>query len=159
MRGRMKNKEREGEILREERLSSSAGEESSPQDSDSGWVNTQESILGDRPYILPNGEIYKKRVRTVMTPMQSESLKKYFKINPFPSAETRAAISVSLEMKPRTVQIWFQNQRQKMKYILQEEEKIKGLRNKFVYNGEKGEETLWVLAHVSCAIFNTFDQI
>ncbi|KAI5186791.1 hypothetical protein NEHOM01_1711 [Nematocida homosporus] len=134
-------------------------EESSPQDSESSWVNTQESILGDKPYILPNGEVYKKRVRTVMTPTQSESLKKYFKINPFPSADIRGAISASLGMKPRTVQIWFQNQRQKMKHLMQEEEKIKIQRKEPIYQGDKDEETLWVLAHVSCAVFGTADAI
>lgn len=132
-------------------------EEGSPQESDSSWVNTHESILGDKPYILPNGEIYKKRIRTVMTPHQSESLKKYFQINPFPSAETRASISEALGMKPRTVQIWFQNQRQKMKHLMQEEEKIKEKRNETSYQGEQGEETLWVLAHVSCIISGATD--
>ncbi|KAI5162097.1 hypothetical protein NEAUS03_1913 [Nematocida ausubeli] len=119
------------------------------------WRNTQESILGDRPYILPNGEIYKKRVRTVMTPVQNESLRRYFQINPFPSSEARLSISSSLGMRPRTVQIWFQNQRQKMKHVLQEEEKIKESREATIYTGEKEEEPLWVLAHLSCTVLNT----
>lgn len=129
-------------------------EESSSLEKESVWNNTQESILGDKPYILPNGEVYKKRIRTVMTPAQSDSLRRYFQINPFPSSEARASISSSLGMRPRTVQIWFQNQRQKMKHVVQEEEKIKESRETIVYTGEKEEEPLWVLAHLSCAFLN-----
>ncbi|KAI5192158.1 hypothetical protein NEMIN01_1851 [Nematocida minor] len=138
-----------------EYISTSLSEEASPVEREGVWGNTQESILGDKPYILPNGEIYKKRVRTVMTPMQNESLRRYFQMNPFPSSEARASISSSLGMRPRTVQIWFQNQRQKMKHVVQEEEKIKESRETVVYTGEKEEEPLWVLAHLSCTVLNT----
>lgn len=134
-------------------------EEDSPVQEESTWKNTQESILGDKPYILPNGEVYKKRVRTVMTPVQNDALRRYFHINPFPSSEARASISASLGMKPRTVQIWFQNQRQKMKHVLQEEETIKEAREVTVYTGEKEEEPLWVLAHLSCTVLNTNNAI
>jgi hypothetical protein len=58
---------------------------------------------------------YKKRSRTVMTPAQSKVLKRYFDINSFPSTEVREELARTLGMKPRTVQIWFQNQRQKNK--------------------------------------------
>ncbi|KAI5181969.1 hypothetical protein NEOKW01_2117 [Nematocida sp. AWRm80] len=132
----------------------SHSEEWSPTETEHIWVNTQDSIIGDKPYILPNGEIYKKRARTIMTPMQSESLKKHFKINPFPSAEVRVAISDTLGMKPRTVQIWFQNQRQKMKHAIQEEERIKNRRDPSTYTGEKEEEPLWVLAQLSCTVYS-----
>ncbi|OAG31181.1 hypothetical protein NEDG_01594 [Nematocida displodere] len=136
---------------------SSSSLELSPKEAESHYINSQDSILGDKPYILPNGEVYKKRVRTVMTPMQSETLKRYFKVNSFPSAEDRAAISGTLGMKPRTVQVWFQNQRQKMKQMIQEEEKIKNLRQENTHFEEKGEETLWVLAKLSCAVLNIND--
>ncbi|KAF7683604.1 Homeobox protein HD-3 [Astathelohania contejeani] len=58
---------------------------------------------------------YKKRQRTVMTPGQSQILKKYFNINNFPSTEVREELARNLGVKPRTIQIWFQNQRQKNK--------------------------------------------
>jgi len=153
---KMREKKEQGEQRQMGRLPEKT-EEDSPQDLEPTWANTQDSILGDRPYILPNGEIYKKRVRTVMTPIQSEALKKYFKINAFPSSEERAAISERLEMKPRTVQIWFQNQRQKVKHIMKEEEKFKSIRAENMYTGRKGEETLWVLAYLSSAIYSTTD--
>lgn len=57
----------------------------------------------------------KKRSRTMMTAEQSQTLMKYFEINQFPSTEVREELSRMLGMKPRTVQIWFQNQRQKAK--------------------------------------------
>ncbi|KAK1349508.1 homeobox domain-containing protein [Hamiltosporidium tvaerminnensis] len=59
---------------------------------------------------------YKKRSRTVMSPGQAKVLKKYFEINTFPSTEVREELARTLGMKPRTVQIWFQNQRQKTKH-------------------------------------------
>ncbi|KAH9386956.1 uncharacterized protein NEMAJ01_1852 [Nematocida major] len=138
--------------------SGNTSNEVSPEQEECGW-NTQESILGDKPYMLPNGEMYKKRVRTVMTPIQSESLRRYFRINPFPSSDVRASISSSLGMRPRTVQIWFQNQRQKMKHVLQEEERIKEFREAAVYTGAKEEEPLWVLAHLSCTVLNTNNAV
>ena len=55
----------------------------------------------------------KKRCRTVMTPGQSRVLKKVLEQTSFPSTELRENLAKVLGMKPRTVQIWFQNQRQK----------------------------------------------
>jgi hypothetical protein len=55
----------------------------------------------------------KKRCRTVMTPSQSRVLKKVLEQTSFPSTELRENLATVLGMKPRTVQIWFQNQRQK----------------------------------------------
>ena len=55
----------------------------------------------------------KKRCRTVMTPSQSRVLRKVLDQTAFPSTEIRENLAKLLGMKPRTVQIWFQNQRQK----------------------------------------------
>ncbi|KAL0265699.1 UNVERIFIED_CONTAM: hypothetical protein PYX00_011413 [Menopon gallinae] len=54
-----------------------------------------------------------KRTRTIMTPEQNNLLMKFFLIDPFPSTEVRKNLAKSLGIRPRTVQIWFQNQRQK----------------------------------------------
>lgn len=56
-----------------------------------------------------------RRSRTVMTTYQSKLLHEFFEKNAFPSTEMREELSASLGMKPRTIQIWFQNQRQKTK--------------------------------------------
>lgn len=55
----------------------------------------------------------KKRVRTVMTQLQLRALGNVFSCNKFPSTEIREEIARSIKMPPRSVQIWFQNQRQK----------------------------------------------
>lgn len=57
----------------------------------------------------------KKRIRTVMTSTQGKILRNYFNRNMFPSTETREELAKILGMRPRTIQIWFQNQRQKTK--------------------------------------------
>lgn len=56
-----------------------------------------------------------KRNRTNMNPARSELLKKYFRINMFPSTEVREELARILDIRPRSVQIWFQNQRQKFR--------------------------------------------
>lgn len=57
----------------------------------------------------------KKRNRTIMSNSQSTFLRNFFKKTPFPDTSTREALARHLQMKPRTVQIWFQNMRQKNK--------------------------------------------
>ncbi|WUR02766.1 homeobox domain-containing protein 6 [Vairimorpha necatrix] len=57
----------------------------------------------------------RKRVRTVMDANQSKILIDSFLKNSFPSTELRDELSRSLKIKSRTIQIWFQNQRQKIK--------------------------------------------
>ncbi|KAL7349449.1 homeobox protein HD-3 [Encephalitozoon intestinalis] len=56
-----------------------------------------------------------KNSRTRMSPGQVEILVDSFKENPFPSTSTREELSKTLGTSPRTVQIWFQNQRQKVR--------------------------------------------
>ncbi|KAM0686583.1 hypothetical protein COBT_002191 [Conglomerata obtusa] len=61
-------------------------------------------------------EVYKRRrIRTVMTPVQQRLLRKHYEDDAFPSSEMREEIADSLSMTTRSVQIWFQNQRQKEK--------------------------------------------
>lgn len=56
-----------------------------------------------------------RRSRTVMSAVQNRTLMEHFETNQFPSTEAREELSRVLGMKPRTIQIWFQNQRQKAK--------------------------------------------
>ncbi|RVD92034.1 zinc finger domain-containing protein [Tubulinosema ratisbonensis] len=69
----------------------------------------------DSGYELDRHGSYKKRTRTIMTPTQNELLMRFFMIDPFPPTEIREDLARNLRIKPRTVQIWFQNQRQKAK--------------------------------------------
>lgn len=69
--------------------------------------------------VFNKGKTYKiteeRRNRTTMSQLQSAVLKKYFRLNMFPSTEVREELAKMLEMRPRTVQVWFQNQRQKFR--------------------------------------------
>ncbi|AFM98418.1 homeobox domain-containing protein [Encephalitozoon hellem ATCC 50504] len=56
-----------------------------------------------------------KSPRTRMTGSQIKTLMACFQDNPFPTTATRQELSKILNISPRTVQIWFQNQRQKTK--------------------------------------------
>ncbi len=57
----------------------------------------------------------KRRKRTVLSAKQHRILSKFFLECAFPDAEQRMRLGKVLEMTPRTVQIWFQNQRQKIR--------------------------------------------
>ncbi|CAG8521669.1 10887_t:CDS:2 [Ambispora gerdemannii] len=61
----------------------------------------------------------RKRSRNVTSPYQSRVLRKVLTVTSFPSTEMREALANELNMHPRTVQIWFQNQRQKAKNNIQ----------------------------------------
>ena len=71
---------------------------------------------GDRE-LLTAGQEPKtaKRTRTIMNLHQNNMLMRYFLANPFPSTEVREGLARRLGVPSRTVQIWFQNQRQKAK--------------------------------------------
>lgn len=58
---------------------------------------------------------YRKRKRTVLTAKQHKILNKFFEECAFPDSEQRLSLGKALNMTPRTVQIWFQNQRQKIR--------------------------------------------
>lgn len=58
---------------------------------------------------------YKKRQRTILSNEQTKYLQNYFYHNTFPSKEERDGVAKRLGMQPRTIQIWFQNMRQKVK--------------------------------------------
>ncbi|KAJ1969467.1 hypothetical protein H4R34_006160, partial [Dimargaris verticillata] len=57
----------------------------------------------------------KRRTRTVTTPYQARVLNYVLMQTSFPSTEQREQLAKRLGMTPRTVQVWFQNQRQKAK--------------------------------------------
>lgn len=100
-----------------------------------------------------NSTAAKKRKRTVLSAKQHKILLKSFQECAFPDAEKREELGKSLNMSSRTVQIWFQNQRQKMKSQTQE------TRNEF--SSEEFEcleytrrrnvsKSLDKLAHIAC---------
>lgn len=88
-----------------------------------------------------------KRIRTVMTPHQYKVLRKVLQHTSFPPSELRTQLSKVLNMPSRTIQIWFQNQRQKSKQQGKSDEK-KVVRNL--------GETPWVQYEISP---NEYDYI
>ncbi|KAL1925283.1 uncharacterized protein VTP21DRAFT_166 [Calcarisporiella thermophila] len=57
----------------------------------------------------------RKRTRTITTPYQTRVLRKVLALTAFPSTQMRRMLAEALNMNPRTVQIWYQNRRQKEK--------------------------------------------
>lgn len=57
----------------------------------------------------------KKRNRVSLTNVQQQTLSHALDINAFPDKEKRAQLAQQLGIEARTVQIWFQNQRQKVR--------------------------------------------
>lgn len=78
-------------------------------------VQKRSEDTDDRKEACESEGVPAKRTRTIMTPEQNNVLMKFFLIDPFPSTEIRKNLAKSLGIRPRTVQIWFQNQRQKAK--------------------------------------------
>lgn len=64
---------------------------------------------------MPPQEGEKKRKRSKTTPEQLSVLMEEFKREPMPNAATRQTLATRLEMTPRSVQVWFQNMRAKVK--------------------------------------------
>lgn len=65
-----------------------------------------------------------RRPRTSMTPVQIRILSRVLEHTAFPSKSVRARLSKVLGIHPRTVQVWFQNQRQKAKSTMAEARSI-----------------------------------
>lgn len=57
----------------------------------------------------------KRRSRVCLSPKQHQILTEQFGRCAFPDAKVRTRLSNILNMSPRSVQIWFQNRRQKAK--------------------------------------------
>ena len=62
----------------------------------------------------PPAEPTRKATRWNIPPHALQLLEKVFQENKFPSVETRRTIAADLKVKPRQVQTWFQNKRQRL---------------------------------------------
>lgn len=60
-------------------------------------------------------DVVEKKKRTNLTEIQHQVLLCFFRARVFPDPEQRMVLSRFLNMAPRAVQVWFQNQRQKTK--------------------------------------------
>ncbi|KAM0681108.1 hypothetical protein GINT2_000893 [Glugoides intestinalis] len=96
----------------------------------------------------------KKRKRTVLTTKQHKILMQSFEDCAFPDAEKRHELGKLLNMSARTVQIWFQNQRQKIKNQpydsksnLNSDESTDSIEQVRIQSSSK---SLSMLAHLAC---------
>lgn len=121
----MTKKEGQGEEEEEDdehdRTDDGQGEEedASPALSNNSLVSENESPSLSTFSSSPEGERHnqtRRRSRTVMTPHQTRLLHKVLEETYFPTAAQRESLSRLLQVPQRTIQIWFQNQRQKAKH-------------------------------------------
>ena len=73
----------------------------------------EEWIITQNPFHKNHPLEFKHRNRK--SPLQLKVLEKAFKENNKPKTTVRRAIAKQLEMSPRTVQVWFQNERKRQK--------------------------------------------
>ncbi|XP_058459763.1 LIM/homeobox protein lim-6 [Malaya genurostris] len=80
-----------------------------------------------------------KRPRTILTTQQRRAFKASFEVSPKPCRKIREGLAKDTGLSIRIVQVWFQNQRAKMKKIQKKQLKEGGKGNH--NNGSKGNES------------------
>jgi len=65
---------------------------------------------------------YGKRPRTILTTAQRKKFKQAFQISQKPTRKTRESLAMETCLSPRVVQVWFQNQRAKIKKIARKQQ-------------------------------------
>lgn len=90
-------------------------------------------LIGDDPNLddsrpRHDGRRGPKRPRTILTSAQRRQFKASFEISPKPCRKVREALAKETGLSVRVVQVWFQNQRAKMKK-LQRKAKIEAEKN------------------------------
>ncbi|XP_076091072.1 LIM/homeobox protein LMX-1.2-like isoform X1 [Mytilus galloprovincialis] len=102
-------------------------------------------ILGDDSDDYDDGESdggkHPKRPRTILTTSQRRKFKSAFEMNPKPCRKVREQLAAETGLSVRVVQVWFQNQRAKVKKIARRQSQDgssgKGNKNK---NGDSKKE-------------------
>ncbi|XP_044733760.1 LIM homeobox transcription factor 1-beta-like [Chrysoperla carnea] len=80
-------------------------------------ANTPEDDLLDDGLRPRDGRRGPKRPRTILTSAQRRQFKASFEVSPKPCRKVREALAKETGLSVRVVQVWFQNQRAKMKKI------------------------------------------
>ncbi|KAL1922796.1 uncharacterized protein VTP21DRAFT_9172 [Calcarisporiella thermophila] len=95
------------------------------EESDDATPRNSFLIFSESPlsFSLSSVGTAKKKRRTVTTPFQTRVLQKVLALTNFPSSQMRRMIAEALELTPRTVQVWYQNRRQKERSRLQAQER------------------------------------
>ncbi|XP_065082803.1 LIM homeobox transcription factor 1-beta isoform X2 [Ochlerotatus camptorhynchus] len=85
--------------------------------------HSQHTLYGEDDYLLEDGLRSRdgrrgpKRPRTILTSVQRRQFKASFDVSPKPCRKVREALAKDTGLSVRVVQVWFQNQRAKMKKI------------------------------------------
>lgn len=74
-------------------------------------------VIGDENSRPRDGRRGPKRPRTILTSAQRRQFKASFEISPKPCRKVREALAKETGLSVRVVQVWFQNQRAKMKKL------------------------------------------
>ena len=78
--------------------------------------------------------------RSKISPEATVILTRFFEKQPLPDLETRHSLAASLGMTPRSVQVWFQNRRQRSKPTTADQAQAKTARALFEPRGASGAE-------------------
>ena len=92
------------------------------------WRHLGDDLTGDETNRPRDGRRGPKRPRTILTSAQRRQFKASFEISPKPCRKVREALAKETGLSVRVVQVWFQNQRAKMKK-LQRKAKIEAEKN------------------------------
>ncbi|KAL7672628.1 hypothetical protein ACOME3_007512 [Neoechinorhynchus agilis] len=84
---------------------------------DGATVVCQNCSIQSRIPLMPQNQQgqRRKRARTVLTMQQRTLFRRTFDENPKPSRRLREQLAVETGLTPRVIQVWFQNERAKMK--------------------------------------------
>jgi len=112
-------------ILKENKLFCSADFNVAEQRSDIDIFSSDESesMSATSPKDLEDKNAANKRPRTILTSQQREDFKAAFEQTPKPCRKVREQLSSETGLSVRVVQVWFQNQRAKLKKIQRKADK------------------------------------
>ncbi|CAG7828677.1 unnamed protein product, partial [Allacma fusca] len=80
-------------------------------------LSGSDDVIGDENSRPRDGRRGPKRPRTILTSAQRRQFKASFEISPKPCRKVREALAKDTGLSVRVVQVWFQNQRAKMKKL------------------------------------------
>ncbi|EJW05311.1 hypothetical protein EDEG_00614 [Edhazardia aedis USNM 41457] len=112
-------------------------------------------VQDDSPEIIDGKP---KRTRTVLCEEQCIILLKFFSLNAFPKTEERESMAHFLNVKPRTVQIWFQNQRQKIKAQLKKKGQYFGQLVYYKSSKDKEFQNVDLLADAADVVYQEMEN-
>ncbi|KAF5890763.1 LIM homeobox transcription factor 1-alpha-like, partial [Clarias magur] len=87
------------------------------EDEDDEEDESSRKVAGDRNPSREGEQKRAKRPRTILTTQQRRAFKASFEVSPKPCRKVRETLAAETGLSVRVVQVWFQNQRAKMKKL------------------------------------------